>query len=71
MIILRDKNYSKILNTNLSGIGFKRGRNYDQALDRLGRMNTGQREINSKLGDLRVEARKMSTELRRGLTGNI
>lgn len=70
MIILRDKNYSKILNTNLSGIGFKRGRNYDQALDRLGRMNTGQREI-TKVGDLRTEARKMSTELRRGLTGNI
>lgn len=71
MIILRDKSFAKILNTNLPGIGFTRGRSYDQALDRLGRIDTGQRELHSKMGDLRKEARKMSTELRRGLTGNI
>ena len=70
MIILRNKNYSKILNTNLSGIGFQRGRNYDQALDRLGRMNTSQREL-ARVGDLRRETRKMSAELKKGLSGNI
>ena len=70
MIVLRDKSYARILNTNISGIGFTRGRNYDQDLGRLGKIKTAQREI-SRVGDLRTEARKMSTELGRGLTGNI
>lgn len=36
---------SKILNTNISGIGFQRGRKYDTDLDRLGRMKTAQSEL--------------------------
>jgi hypothetical protein len=68
MIIIRDKIFSaqKILNTNLSGIGFQRGRKYDTDLDRLGRMNTSQRELH-KVGDLGREMRKLNSELNSGV----
>lgn len=70
MIIKRSKSFSgtRILNTNAPQLGFKRGRKYDTDLDRLGRMNTSQREL-SKLGDLRSETRKLSTELHSGRLG--
>lgn len=73
MIQFRRKNFTsnKILNTNLSGIGFKRGRKYDTDLDRLGRMDTAQREL-SRVGDLRSEMRKLSSELNNKIrNGNI
>lgn len=53
---------SKILNTNNPALGFKRGRKYDTDLDRLGRMDTSQREL-AKIGDLGREMRKISREL--------
>lgn len=66
MLILRSKRFSgKILNTNISGIGFTRGRKYDMDFNRLGRMDTAQREL-SKVGDLRTEARKLNSELNQG-----
>lgn len=67
MIILRRKQFSQtqILNTNLGG-GFIRGRKYDTALDRLGRMETAQRELH-KVGDLGKEQRKMSSMINRGV----
>ena len=73
MIQFRRKNFTsnKILNTNLGGIGFKRGRKYDTDLDRLGRMDTAQREL-SRVGDLRSEMRKLSSELNNEIrNGNI
>lgn len=68
MIILRRKNFSstKILNTNASSLGFTRGRKYDMDLDRLGRMNTSHREL-SRVGDLKKEQRRLSSELNRGI----
>ena len=68
MIILRNRWFSrnKILNTNISGIGFTRGRNYDMDLGRLGRMSTAQREL-SRIGDLRKESRKLNSELNLGI----
>ena len=45
---------SKILNTNISGIGFQRGRKYDTDLDRLGRMKTAQSELR-KTGELNLQ----------------
>lgn len=66
MIILRNKSFaSKILNTNVSG--FIRGRKYDTDLDRLGRMETSQRELHGKIGDLGKESRKLGTMLNGGL----
>lgn len=56
---------TKILNTNVTSLGFIRGRKYDTDLDRLGRMNTSHREL-SKIGDLRTEARKLNSELNKG-----
>ena len=46
-------------------IGFTKGRKYDTDLDRLGRMETAQREL-AKVGDLGKEMRKLQGELRRG-----
>ena len=68
MIILRRKLYSgtKILNTNAPG--FIRGRKYDTDLDRLGRMETSQREL-AKPGTLNDEMRKLSRELNNGRLG--
>ena len=69
MMIVKRFSATKILNTNL-GVGFKRGRKYDTDLDRLGRMDTSQREL-SRVGELRKEMNKLSKELRGGLNGNI
>lgn len=59
---MRIKRFSatKILNTNAPG--FIRGRKYDTDLDRLGRMETSQRELH-KVGELNSEMRKMNREL--------
>lgn len=67
MIVLR-RNFSstKILNTNAPSLGFTRGRKYDTDLDRLGRMNTSHREL-ARIGDLGREARKLTSELNRGI----
>lgn len=65
MIRLKRFSHTKILNTS-SAIGFKRGRKYDTDLDRLGRMETSHREL-SKIGDLRVEMRKLNRELNGGV----
>lgn len=59
---------TKILGTNNPGLGFTRGRKYDTDLDRLGRMDTSQREL-TRVGDLRKEIRKMNAELNRGSGG--
>ena len=44
------------------GIGFRRGRKYDTDLDRLGRMDTSQREL-SRVNQLGSEMRKLRSEL--------
>lgn len=54
----------KILNTTNTP-GFNRRRNYDEDLDRLGRMKTS-REL-SKTDDIRKEQMEMRRELSRGL----
>ena len=54
----------KILNTTNTP-GFNRRRNYDEDLDRLGRMKTS-REL-SKTDDIREEQKEMRRELSRGL----
>lgn len=67
---MRIKRFSqtKILNTNNPALGFKRGRKYDTDLDRLGRMETSQREL-TRIGDLGREMRKLNQELNRGGIG--
>ena len=67
MIVLR-RNFpsTKILNTNAPSLGFTRGRKYDTDLDRLGRMDTSHREL-TRIGDLGREARKLTSELNRGI----
>lgn len=67
---MRIKRFSqtKILNTNNPALGFKRGRKYDTDLDRLGRMETSQREL-ARIGDLGKEMRKLNQELNRGGIG--
>lgn len=67
---MRVKRFSqtKILNTNNPALGFKRGRKYDTDLDRLGRMETSQREL-ARVGDLGREMRKLNQELNRGGIG--
>lgn len=67
---MRIKRFSqtKILNTNNPVLGFKRGRKYDTDLDRLGRMETSQREL-ARIGDLGREMRKLNQELNRGGIG--
>lgn len=67
MIIFRNKYFSGILNTR--GVaGFNRNRKYDQDMNRLGRMNTAQRELNM-VGELNREMRKLNTELNQGRLG--
>ena len=68
MIILRRKTYSgtHILNTNAPG--FIKGRKYDTDLDRLGRMETSQREL-GKPDTLSNEMRKLNKELNNGRLG--
>lgn len=56
---------TKILNTNNPALGFTRGRKYDTDLDRLGRMETSQREL-TRIGDLGKEMRKLNKELNSG-----
>lgn len=70
MIKFRQKKYSiaasgKILNTN-QGLGFQRGRKYDTDLDRLGRIETAQRELSKGMGTFNQEMRKLNKELRGG-----
>lgn len=57
---------TKILNTNNPALGFTRGRKYDTDLDRLGRMDTAQRELH-KVGDLGKEMRKLNKEINGGI----
>lgn len=68
--MMRIKRFSqtKILNTNNPALGFKKGRKYDTDLDRLGRMETSQREL-ARIGDLGREMRKLNQELNRGGIG--
>lgn len=63
------KRFSNIINTNAPSIGFKRNRNYDMDLNRLGRMKTSQRELH-RTDDIRAELREMQSELNRGLGWN-
>lgn len=76
MVKFRYKRYSavasgRVLNTN-QGLGFKRGRKYDTDLDRLGRMETAQRELSRGMGTFNQEMRKLNKELRGGDSyGNI
>ena len=65
MIIIKRFSQTKILNTNNPALGFTKGRKYDTDLDRLGRMETAQREL-AKVGDLGKEMRKLQGELRHG-----
>ena len=65
MMKIKRFSHTKIMNTN-SALGFTRGRKYDTDLDRLGRMETSQRELH-RLGDLRSEMRKLNSELRGGI----
>lgn len=66
MIIIKRFSQTKILNTNNPALGFTKGRKYDTDLDRLGRMDTAQREL-SKVGDLNLgkEMRKLRGELKK------
>lgn len=57
---------TKILNTNNPALGFTRGRKYDTDLDRLGRMDTAQRELH-RVGDLGKEMRKLNKEINGGI----
>lgn len=67
MIVLRNKYFTGILNTK--GVaGFNRYRKYDQDFNRLGRMNTAQRELH-RVGDLNREIRKLNQELNQGRLG--
>ena len=59
---------TKILNTNNPALGFTRGRKYDTDLDRLGRMNTSQREL-MEVGELGKEMRKLNREINHGGIG--
>lgn len=54
----------RILGTN-GAFGFKRGRKYDEDLDRLGRMKTSHRELSKSLDrEIREEQRELSRGLR-------
>ena len=54
--------------TNNPALGFTKGRKYDTDMDRLGRMNTSQREL-AGIGNLGKEMRKLNQELNRGGRG--
>lgn len=66
-MIIKRQPRPKILGTSGS-TGFIRGRNYDQDLGRLGRMETAQRELH-RVGDLGREIRQMGKELNQGRLG--
>ena len=68
MIVLRKKNFSgnKILNTNAPG--FIKGRKYDMDMNRLGKLETSQRELQG-VGNLSKEIREMNKELNNGRLG--
>lgn len=70
MILIKRFSQTKILNTNNPALGFTKGRKYDTDLDRLGRMDTAQREL-SKVGDLNLgkEMRKLRGELKKEIKG--
>ena len=54
----------RILGTN-GAFGFRRGRKYDEDLDRLGRMKTSHRELSKSLDrEIREEQRELSRGLR-------
>lgn len=60
----------RILGTN-GAFGFKKGRKYDEDLDRLGRMNTSHRELSKSLSkELRDEQREMRLQISRGIRWN-
>ena len=61
------KRFSGILNTR-GQVGFNSSRHYDEDMNRLGRMQTAQRELH-KVGDLNHEIRKMNEELNQGRKG--
>lgn len=67
-MIVKRFSQTKILNTNNSALGFTKGRKYDTDMDRLGRMNTSQREL-AGIGNLGKEMRKLNQELNRGGRG--
>lgn len=68
MMIVKRFSQTKILNTNNPAFGFTKGRKYDTDMDRLGRMNTSQREL-AGIGNLGKEMRKLNQELNRGGRG--
>lgn len=68
MMIVKRFSQTKILNTNNPALGFTKGRKYDTDMDRLGRMNTSQREL-AGISNLGKEMRKLSQELNRGRIG--
>ena len=56
---------SKILNTNIGGIGFQRGRKYDTDLDRFGRMNTSHGELRkTRELNLQTEMKKLKESMK-------
>lgn len=66
-MILKRKLYARILNTR--GIsGFQRERNYDEDMNRLGRLKT-QRQLHTGVNDLNSEIRKLGKELNNGRLG--
>lgn len=67
-MIVKRFSQTKILNTNNPAFGFTKGRKYDTDMDRLGRMNTSQREL-AGIGNLGKEMRKLNQELNRGGRG--
>lgn len=67
-MIVKRFSQTKILNTNNLALGFTKGRKYDTDMDRLGRMNTSQREL-AGIGNLGKEMRKLNQELNRGGRG--
>jgi len=67
-MIIKRFSATQILNTNIPGVGFIKGRKYDTDLDRLGRMKTSQRELHN-IGTLNSEVRKMNKELNLGRLG--
>lgn len=68
MIIFKKKSFTGVGLLNTNAPGFIKGRKYDQDLDRLGRMNTAQRELH-RTCDLNKEIRKMNKELNDGRLG--
>lgn len=61
--MIKIKRFSKILNTS-GNVSFKRGRNYDMDMNRLGRGNV-QRELGN-FRDLHKELRELNRSISRG-----